>query len=104
MAWFTAGVQTNPATDAILADTGALAGGQSGAAVVIGANVAMVVTVEHRNAANSANINTQVLACGANAPYDVDLPGVTFAASERIRIRLNTGVTGSVQASLFTFV
>jgi len=103
MAWATAGIQTNPATDAILADSGALPGGVGAVTVVIGGSVAFIVTVEHRDAANTANVKTQVLAAGANDPFSVELPGINFAASERIRVRLNAGVTGSVQASLFTF-
>jgi hypothetical protein len=102
--WATAGVQTNPSTDAILADTTALTpGGQSDVTVIIGGNVAFVVTVEHRNAANNANVNTQVLAAAANAPFSCDMPGINFGSGERLRIRLNAAVTGSVQASLFLF-
>jgi len=103
MAWATAGVQTNPATDAILADSGALATGVTEATVILGASVACICTIEQRNAANSANVNTQVIAVAANAVEQITLPGVNLAASERIRLRLNVGVTGSVQASVFTF-
>ena len=104
MAWATAGVQINPATDAILADTGALSpGGTTNITIVIGGSVAFIVTVEHRNAANSANVTSQVIAAAANTPYDVIFPGVIFASGERIRVRLTAGVTGSVQASLFVF-
>jgi hypothetical protein len=102
--WATAGVQTNPAINAILADTGALTpGGQTGVTVILGGSVAFIVTLEHRNAANDANVNTQVLAAAANDPFTVSLPGIDFASGERIRIRLNAAVTGSIQASLLVF-
>jgi hypothetical protein len=44
------------------------------------------------------------LAAAANAPFIAELPGIVFVAGERIRVRLNVGITGSAQASLFTFV
>ena len=104
MAWATAGVQTNPAIDAILADSGAIAaGGVTEATIILGGNVAAVCTIEQRNAANSANVNTQVIACAAGSVEQVKLPGVSLAANERIRVRLNAAVTGSLQASVFTF-
>jgi hypothetical protein len=105
MPWFSAGVQTNPSTDAILADTGALsASGRLGEIkVVLGGNIAAVCTIEHRNAANNANLNSQVIACLANGNYDISLPGLSWGASERFRVRLNVGVVGSVQASIFTY-
>lgn len=64
MAWFTAGILNNPAGNTILADTAALPGTDQ--TVVLGADVATVATVEWRNAANSANIQSQVIAVAAN--------------------------------------
>jgi hypothetical protein len=103
MAWFTAGIQTNPATDAILADTGALVGNSGDVTVIVGGSVAAIYTIEHRNSANTANIASQVVATGINVAQEFTLPGITTASGERIRVRLNVGVTGSLQASVFAF-
>ena len=103
MAWFTAGVQVNPAAGAVLADSGALAAGQTEVTVIFGGNIAAVATIEHRNAANTANLNSQVIACLANDVIQAKLPGVPIAASERIRVTLNATIVGSVQASVFVF-
>ena len=103
MAWATAGILTNPAIDTILADSGALAGGQSEATIIVGGSVAAIYTIEHRNAANTANVNSQVVASVLNEAKQYWLPGISFAASERIRVRLNAAVVGSLQASVFTF-
>jgi hypothetical protein len=103
MAWSTAGIQTNPLIDTILADTGAVADAVTRVTAVIGGNVAMVVHFEHRNAANNANLFSQVLAAAANAPFVLPLDGLTVAAGERLRVRINPAVTGSVQASLYTY-
>jgi len=102
-AWITGGILTNPAIDTILADSGALAGGQTSVKIIFGGSVAAIATIEHRNAANTVNVNSQVIAIVANQAVEFELPGVTFAASERIRLRLNAAVTGSLQASIFTF-
>ncbi len=103
MAWASEGILTNPALDAILADSGALPACTTGVTVLLGGSVACICTLEHRNAANTANIASQVIAITANQLLPMDLPGVVFAANERIRIRLNVGVTGSLQASLLTY-
>jgi len=104
MAWVTGGILTNPAIDTILADSGALAAGQTGVIFIFGGSVAAIATIEHRNAANTANLNSQVIAIAANDAKQYCLPGIIFAASERIRLRLNAAVTGSLQASVFTFL
>jgi hypothetical protein len=103
MAWVNGGILTNPALDAILADSGALAAGQSSVKVMLGGNIACVATVEHRNAANAANINSQTVAIVANQVLELEFPGITFSASERIRVRNNAAIVGSVHASIFTF-
>lgn len=104
MAWFSAGILTNPATDAILADTGALSGAGSGRIkVVLGATIAAICTLERRNSTNSANVNSQVIACVANSPFEMEVPGESWADQERYRIRLNAAIVGSAQASVFIY-
>jgi hypothetical protein len=101
-AWDTAGIQVNPAASAVLADSGPKAGGAFDALVILGANVAVVATVEWRNAANTANVKSQVIAVGANQVIQLKFP-VDLALNERVRVLNNAAVTGSVQASVFTY-
>jgi hypothetical protein len=101
MAWFSAGVLTNPILDTIMADTVGVNGSGS-LRVILGGSVPVIATIEQRNAANTANINSQVIAVAANEVLSLDLPGIPFATSERLRVRLNVGITGSCQASILT--
>lgn len=103
MAWADGTIQTNPAANAILADSGALLAGQTGVKIILGGNIACVATIEHRDAANTGNVRTQTIASVANGVVDIDLPGITFALNERIRVRNNVVLVGSVHASIFTF-
>lgn len=104
MAWFSAGILVNPVIDTILADTGPMptAAGPINIQVIFGGNIAAVAVVELRNAANIANVSSQVIACVANQAIQFDFDGLIFAASERLRVRLNAAVVGSVQASILT--
>ena len=104
MAWFTAGAQTNPAINAILADTGALVdGGVSNITLIVSSTVACAVVLEQRDATNANNINSHIFPIAAMTPLKIDFPGVGFAPSERFRARLNAAITGQAQVSLFAF-
>jgi hypothetical protein len=104
MAWFTSGVLVNPAIDAILADTGpAAAGEQSSVKVIIGGSIALIVALEYRNAANTVNVNSQIISSLTNAVEEVELPGLNYQTGERFRLRLVAAVVGSVQGSIFSF-
>jgi hypothetical protein len=100
MAWYTGGILNNPAANTILADTGAVPGGDQ--KVILGADVATVCTVEWRNAANTANNAAQVIAVPANQSMDFDFRGIPFATGERLRVRLNTTIVGNCQVSILT--
>jgi hypothetical protein len=104
MAWDTSGVTVNPAANAIIADTLAIAaGGQTNVKVIVGGNVATNIAVEWRNAANTATIKDQIVAFPVNEAATFDFPGLSIGAGERIRLRVVAAVTGSVQGSIFTF-
>jgi len=103
--WFTAGVLTNPVTDTILADTGVIAGALPNSycvnTIVISSNVAAVIFLEQRNAANSANINSQAILIQASDTITYPRFCVVLTeVNQRIRLRLNAGVTGTMQASI----
>lgn len=105
--WTSEGVQTNPDTTTVLADTGQLPVGDYICHVIIGINntAAAVATlgIQWRNAANSGNNEEQRLYYPASLP---SRDGYTFpfrsdAANERVRIIPIANVTGTVSASIF---
>lgn len=99
---YTQGALTNPAVNAILADSGARPPGGKTPAFVICTTVAAVVVLEYRDAANAANIYSQVFTVSANTCFRYEFPPVFDTADqERFRLRLNAAVTGTLQASLF---
>lgn len=104
------GTQTAAAAVAgtVVADTGALAAGDyliEAVCAVLGVATAGVgLVVEHRNAANSANVSV-LGACSGGGTLDTEIDGVTIAANERIRIVVgatalpaSTTAAGSVRA------
>jgi hypothetical protein len=104
MAWFTGGALTNPAINAIMADTGALVnGGTSTVTMIVSSTVAAAVVLEQRDAANALNITSHIFPVAANTPLSVEFPAVGFAPNERFRVRLNAAITGQAQVSLFAF-
>jgi hypothetical protein len=97
----TAGVLTNPAANAILADSGEINDGQHEMQLILSSNVAAVIFFEHRNTANTGNVFTQAFLIGANQSFTVKIDKfVTLNAGERFRLRLNSGVTGTLQGSI----
>jgi len=101
MAQYTAGALTNPAANAILADTGSQ--GQLGSGRIwVSSTVACAVVLEKRNAADSANDYSHIFPIAANAPFILSYPNMEVAIDGRIRLRLNAAATGQVQASILT--
>jgi hypothetical protein len=96
-------ILTNPATNALLADTGALNGSQTSLTALISSEVACIVFFEYMNAANTVALYSHAFIIGANTSQQFDLPGLSYLVGERFRLRLNAGVTGHVQGSLFYF-
>lgn len=78
-----------PAIGAAQADSGALAAGDYEVIVTGQANdtnaVGKGLVVQHRNAANSANV-AQFAGCPAPGEFKLHLPRIRFAANERIRV------------------
>ena len=100
---FTAGPLTNPTANTILADSGAQPIAGFIPSFVVAATIGAVVVLEWRNAANDANLWSQVFPIQASSPYSYTFPGSVEVLSdgERFRLRLNATVVGQVQASLF---
>jgi hypothetical protein len=105
MPWLTGGLQTNPAAAAVLADTGARSGpaGSTEASLELKllatASAACGIEIQHRNAANNANVWQHAFRVAADTIVNVDIP-VTVANGERVRVVMLTNPTGQVQASL----
>lgn len=99
--WVDGSIFTNPTDQTLLVDTGALPAGDYLVAVNGAASADEVFDVQHRNAANSANVNVQ-----RRRPKAGDIDWVfsnkfTVAANERIRVLQSGGLTGEVQLSIF---
>ena len=103
MTWFSGAVAVNPAANDILADTGALAAGVSNVSVVVATSVAAIVSIEHRDAANTTTLHSQLVAVSGLGTLSCELPGVSLAANERIRLRNTTILVGSIQGSITVF-
>lgn len=96
---YTAGEQTDPADDFVMADSGALThGGTYEVIVTAGASVAAQFQVQRRNTANGANVG--------NVPLIYALAGqsgqyrfwFTVEKSERIRVVMDDAVSGTQTA------
>jgi hypothetical protein len=102
--WQTAGLLTNPVTDAILADSGPtpIDGGVRGK-FFMSTTVTVIGVIEWRNASNTANLKSQAFVLPANSSIQIMLEfPLNMTAGERLRLRVNTGVTGTVQGSIFS--
>jgi hypothetical protein len=103
MSWYTEGAKSNPAANTVLADTGALTGGNKTIIVLADCNVAADVTIEHRNDSNTSTIESQQISILANGTISITLPygTLTFATDERLRVIVKSTITlGTAQASI----
>lgn len=98
--WVTQGIITNPTSQQILADTGAISGGQSNYTFIISCNAIVRVDLAARNAANSADTKAQTIFTQANGtiyltniPMDVDPGG-------RVVVRSQAAFTAIIQVSI----
>lgn len=106
--WDTAGILTNPAANAILADTGPqtypTSGDGSGTlnfTVIVSSTVACIVHIELRDAANAATIKSQAVILPANGTFQsIKNLAVPLNGGERLRLRLQAAITGSAQGSI----
>jgi len=99
MAWQSAGVQTNPVADTILADSGAIAAGGT-FSVTMGCvtSVPATVALELRDAANTTTLNSMSFnILDISKLTDLVQFSITVAANQRLRIRLVNAITGQIQ-------
>jgi hypothetical protein len=103
MAWYTSGLLVNPGVDAILADTGPMTAAtrKLPPEMIVSSSVPIDVMVEHRDAANSTNLNSHRFRVQKNVTHYLNVSHtLAMGANERVRIRLVAAVTGTVQASI----
>lgn len=102
MSFHTASAQTNPAANAILADTGAFAiSNNVDVRILVSSTVAAVIVFEHRNATDTANVTSHIFPVAANSPLVVHVANAfSVGASERLRLRLNAAIVGQCQGSM----
>ena len=99
--WEDGAEATNPTDNQILVDSGPLRAGNYLFAVIAGASVDWVYVLEHRNAANDANLNTQKRYPLAGNDDFFSPNKIAIGEGERLRVRLVGSITGVVQVSLF---
>lgn len=106
MPWITGGLQSNPSSGVVLADTGARSS-SSGTGLVLpirmlaSSSARVGVEIQHRNAANNANIWQHAFLIAADSPLNTEIP-ITIADGERVRVVTITAIaSGQAQASLF---
>lgn len=105
MAWLSSGRVVNPGLAAVLVDTGPLGQGARPVAADFACTVGGAVELQHRNAANDANIHSQIIALNGQG-YVPMPPQLEFdvAEDERIRIVTVSAIVGIVSVSLWTTV
>lgn len=94
----------NPAAGTVLVDSGQIPNDQAMSAcyIIMTSTVACFFVVERRNAANTATVTDQAVACQANSTCTLNFQiPIDFLQNERLRVIINGAVTGTVQASMF---
>lgn len=101
--WNSALLQTNPAANAIVADTGPALGDNARKWYTIcSSTVSAILIVEHRDAANATNLHSQGFFLPANGTVTMGPDSALVVLNgERVRLRLNAAVTGSLWCSVF---
>jgi len=94
------GELTDPADNALAADTGALSAGIYELRITVGASAAADVAVERRNAANGANVGAVPVIkvpAGQSGQY---LFTFKLETSERVRVIMDDALTGTIAVTI----
>lgn len=97
-------ITTNPSANDVIEDTGQVTEGAYWIGVYAWADADNVVTLEHRNAANNANIYAFDIKLTTDQPILIGFPiEVDMATNERIRVIQKTSSwTGDVQVVIWS--
>ena len=100
MAWNASGLITDPATDDVLADTGAVLAGVLNLTVMLWSDTYCLIDLVQRNAANTADVKVQALQ--TTGDITVFTISVTLLLNQRIILRNRLAITNGsmVSASL----
>lgn len=100
--WYTNGNIASPLSTSPLADTGQIAAaGNYLAQVVVSADAAAAINLQHRDTANATNVTEQRLFIGANGTVSLWLPCRIDNANERYRLIPNADIApGNVSGSI----
>lgn len=95
-------VLTNPADTTVIVDTGQLEEGNYLFGFIMESSVAANVDVQHRNAANSANVDfMRIRISDAGTEYPLFPSKIKIETNQRIRLVMSGGITGEIQANIF---
>lgn len=99
--WATEGIINNPTINLLLADTGQLAAGIYDFDVLFDAGMLSAGRLQHRNAANSANIKEHMIVTAASLLHSPSyIRGRKVAANERLRVICYANYTGLISVSI----
>src|SRR5258706_15132329 len=97
MAWYSEGTLTDPGDATVLADTGVLTAViQFG--VIIQVDAGSVIELVVRNSLNTNDVHVQPF--NPSGTFQGTFP-LTLVA-QRLQLRLKTGITGTITATIFT--
>jgi len=97
---FTEGEQTNPADDALMADTGALAAGSYEVIATIGASASAHFALQRRNADNDENVGDVPVLYGPAGQSGQYRFLYRVEAGERLRVVMDDSLTGTASVAL----
>jgi len=99
--WVTEGLLTNPVTNALFADTGELAEGWYDFTIIYTSDAAgKYPRLEHRNAANTANVHYTALGVAAHNFCLLYINNWRMETDERMRMICIADQTGTTQGSI----
>lgn len=102
MAWTTEGVKSSPSSGTVLADTGQLGAGTYTFKFLGTSTIAVGnILIQQRNSGNSSTVMEQIVNVPVASSINLELGPITVGSDERIRVITNSGLFGSIQASLF---
>lgn len=101
--WANSDILTNPTAGTIVVSTDALPHTTADLllAVVASGTVAFTYDVQHRNAANDANLAAQRRVCAAGNDEFLFPTILTMQKDQRVRVVLVDTITGDLQVSIF---
>ena len=101
MAWISSGRLVNPAIDAVLLDTVALAAGTRTPHAIVTSTVSAQFELQWRDAANAATLRSQMLSVVALDTVEVTFnQPIQMALNERLRILAVGTIVGTVSVSM----